>query len=305
MQKDQHNTQSTTALLRKEASVDTIETNSLCCAAAGIITPSSSTTEVLTPHEKLREAAAPDATLIAQNRPPAQLAVGYQHKKETQLKQFNFLIPLLQHQQQRLGFTFYMGELSDIFLEHHTPSSSHYRVLSKTDQVVDHLNMHRSKWKLFQHFRTGVELIKKMSICDIRYVPSVDSPYNRNGDISDTFEKLCLMRFKRYYCVPRITPLCLILFFLSLKLVLTLSPKGCNANQHSCHRCNSLEPSLQRRGPDHNEKSHYRTDNNKRQDVNQVVVPTTIRAFHLRSIANKVLSTPRTWSGIHSWRITG
>lgn len=77
MRKDQHDTQSTTALLRKETSVNTLETNSLCCEAAGIIAPSSSTTGVLTPHEKLREAAAPNATLIAQNRPPAQLAQGY------------------------------------------------------------------------------------------------------------------------------------------------------------------------------------------------------------------------------------
>ncbi|ROO03804.1 hypothetical protein BK673_24290 [Pseudomonas fluorescens] len=77
MQKNQHNTQSPTALLREEASVDKLETNSLCCAAAGIIAPSSSTTEALIPHEKLREAATPIATLTAQNRPPAQLAVGY------------------------------------------------------------------------------------------------------------------------------------------------------------------------------------------------------------------------------------
>ncbi|MCK8667899.1 hypothetical protein M1M11_23735 [Pseudomonas azerbaijanoccidens] len=77
MQKEQNNTQSTTALLCKETSVDTPETNSLCCAAAGIIDPSSSTTEALIPHEKLREAATPNATLIAQNRPPAQPAVGY------------------------------------------------------------------------------------------------------------------------------------------------------------------------------------------------------------------------------------
>ena len=79
MQKDQHDTQSPTALLREEASVDTLETNSLCCAAAGIIAPSSSTTDALIPHEKLREAATPNATLIAQNRPPAQPAVGYTH----------------------------------------------------------------------------------------------------------------------------------------------------------------------------------------------------------------------------------
>ena len=79
MQMDQHDTQSTTALLRKETSVNTLETNSLCCEAAGIIAPSSSTTEALIPHEKLREATTPNATLIAQNRPPAQPAVGYTH----------------------------------------------------------------------------------------------------------------------------------------------------------------------------------------------------------------------------------
>ena len=77
MQKDQHDTRSPTALLREEASVDTLETNSLCCAAAGIIAPSSSTTEALIPHEKLREAVISNATLTAQNRPPAQPAQGY------------------------------------------------------------------------------------------------------------------------------------------------------------------------------------------------------------------------------------
>lgn len=79
MQMDQHDTQTTTALFRKETSVDTPETNSLCCAAAGIIAPCSSSTEALIPHEKLREAATPNATLNAQNRPPAQPAEGYTH----------------------------------------------------------------------------------------------------------------------------------------------------------------------------------------------------------------------------------
>ncbi|QXI03119.1 hypothetical protein HV782_009620 [Pseudomonas monsensis] len=64
-------------MLRKEISVDTLETNSLCCEAAGIIAPSSSTTDALIPHEKLREAATPNATLIAQNRPPGQIIQGY------------------------------------------------------------------------------------------------------------------------------------------------------------------------------------------------------------------------------------
>jgi hypothetical protein len=82
MQKDQHNTQSTPALLREETSVDTLETNSLCCAAAGIISASSTSTEALIPHEKLREAATPNATLTAQNRPPAQPAEGYTTTEE-------------------------------------------------------------------------------------------------------------------------------------------------------------------------------------------------------------------------------
>ena len=62
-----------------KTSLDALETNSLCCAAVGIIASFSSTTEALTPQEKLREAAAPNATLIAQNRPPAQLA--QEHKR--------------------------------------------------------------------------------------------------------------------------------------------------------------------------------------------------------------------------------
>jgi hypothetical protein len=53
------------------------ETNSLCCAAAGITALSSSTTEALIPHEKLREAASPDATLTAQNGRLAQPVLGY------------------------------------------------------------------------------------------------------------------------------------------------------------------------------------------------------------------------------------
>lgn len=55
--------------------------NSLCCAAAaaGITKALSDTTGVLIPHKKLREAAPPNATLNAQNRPPAQPAEGYKH----------------------------------------------------------------------------------------------------------------------------------------------------------------------------------------------------------------------------------
>lgn len=79
MKMDLHTNLTTTALLRTTNGVDPFETNSLCCAAAGIIAPLSATAEALIPHEKLREAAAPDATLIAKNRPPAQPVVGYEH----------------------------------------------------------------------------------------------------------------------------------------------------------------------------------------------------------------------------------
>ena len=54
--------------------------NSLCCAAAGITNAIRATAGVFIPHVKLREAAHVDATLNAQNRPPAQLVVGYGHQ---------------------------------------------------------------------------------------------------------------------------------------------------------------------------------------------------------------------------------
>lgn len=68
---------SDSALLRSVDSVDTPETNSLCCVAAGIIAPPSATAEALTPHEKLRGAALVDTTLTAPERPLAQPALGY------------------------------------------------------------------------------------------------------------------------------------------------------------------------------------------------------------------------------------
>lgn len=69
--------QAMTALLRNAASVDAQKTKSLCCAAAGITALARNTTEVRTPHEKLRGAARPGATLNAQNGPLAQLVEGY------------------------------------------------------------------------------------------------------------------------------------------------------------------------------------------------------------------------------------
>lgn len=67
------------ASLREVSSIDAQKTKSLCCEAAGIIHPLSSPAEALIPHDKLREAAPADATLIAKNRPHAQPAEGYTH----------------------------------------------------------------------------------------------------------------------------------------------------------------------------------------------------------------------------------
>lgn len=78
--------QAMTALLRNAASVDAQKTKSFCCVAAGITALCCSTTEALIPHEKLREAANPDATLIAQERPPAQPAVGYTQLYSSKLR---------------------------------------------------------------------------------------------------------------------------------------------------------------------------------------------------------------------------
>lgn len=75
----QDSAEATPASLREVRVVDTQKTKSLCCEAAGIIPPISSPAEALVPHDKLREAAPADATLIAKNRPHAQLAVGYTH----------------------------------------------------------------------------------------------------------------------------------------------------------------------------------------------------------------------------------
>lgn len=67
------------ASLRDDPSIDAQKTKSLCCEAAGIIHSLSSPAEALTPHDKLREAAPVDGTLIAKNRPHAQPAEGYTH----------------------------------------------------------------------------------------------------------------------------------------------------------------------------------------------------------------------------------
>lgn len=80
MKGEQKNTQIQAALLRNNDEITTPVKNSLCCEAAGITASSSANAEALIPHEKLREAATPKASLIAQNRPPAQLVKGYKRQ---------------------------------------------------------------------------------------------------------------------------------------------------------------------------------------------------------------------------------
>lgn len=79
MKNPQDNVNALPALLRAAGGVDTQETNSLCCTAAGIIASSSATAEALIPHEKLRGAALSNATLTAPASPLAQPALGYKH----------------------------------------------------------------------------------------------------------------------------------------------------------------------------------------------------------------------------------
>jgi len=70
-------TQISSALLCGAACVDAQKTNSLCCAAAGNTACVCANAGAVIPHQKLRRAARPHATLIAQNRPSAQPVVGY------------------------------------------------------------------------------------------------------------------------------------------------------------------------------------------------------------------------------------
>ncbi len=77
MKNQQNNTSALSALLRTANGGGTLETNRLCCAAAGIIAPPSATADALIPHEKLRGATLSDATLKAPARPLAQPALGY------------------------------------------------------------------------------------------------------------------------------------------------------------------------------------------------------------------------------------
>lgn len=74
MKNNQDNTGALSALLRTADSVDKLVTKSLCCAAAGIVAPSSAATDASIPPEKLRGEA-----LNAQVRPLAQPVVGYVH----------------------------------------------------------------------------------------------------------------------------------------------------------------------------------------------------------------------------------
>ncbi len=69
----------TPALLRRDTRIDAQKTKSLCCVAAGINNTCRSNPEALIPHERLRQAAPADTTLIASDRPHAQPAKEYKH----------------------------------------------------------------------------------------------------------------------------------------------------------------------------------------------------------------------------------
>lgn len=84
MKIEQINARPPTALLRSARRVTAQKAKSLCCEAAGITNASTATAIALIPHEKLREARHPDATLNAQDRPPAQLVVGCTHPQRTE-----------------------------------------------------------------------------------------------------------------------------------------------------------------------------------------------------------------------------
>lgn len=79
MKQVQNHTPSQAALLRSASRVDAPVKKSLCCVAAGITAPPSSTAEALIPHERLRSAALADATLNARKCPLAQLVIGYNY----------------------------------------------------------------------------------------------------------------------------------------------------------------------------------------------------------------------------------
>ncbi|WP_285416558.1 hypothetical protein [Pseudomonas sp. efr-133-TYG-5] len=66
-----------TALLCNDTRVYTHEVDSLSCAAACINAFPQAATEASAPHQKLRQAAPPNATLNAEKRSPAQLSEGY------------------------------------------------------------------------------------------------------------------------------------------------------------------------------------------------------------------------------------
>lgn len=80
----QINARPPSALLRSARRVTAQKTKSLCCEATGITNALAATAVALIPHEKLREAPHPDATLNAQNRPPAQPVVGCKHSRRTE-----------------------------------------------------------------------------------------------------------------------------------------------------------------------------------------------------------------------------
>ncbi|WP_207166049.1 hypothetical protein [Pseudomonas protegens] len=120
--------QAMTALLRNAASVDAQKTKSLCCVAAGITALASSTTEARTPHEKLRGAATPGATLNAQSGPLAQLVEGYKYRPNSKLLNNQKSIFLAEILKKTMCFREHMRNRSAIPLNTNHQS---FRILNK------------------------------------------------------------------------------------------------------------------------------------------------------------------------------
>lgn len=171
MKIEQTNTQSMPALLRNTCGVDAQETKSLCCEAAGIIDPVCATAEALIPHEKLREAASVDATLIARERPPAQPVVGYKPFPRDERAEYEREFPVpegLQYCANRDTYIRAAGSsTSDKFAREHyayravfsawmrrawKPVSSHASV-SEAERLQDDLGIYQTGYALLKEER--------------------------------------------------------------------------------------------------------------------------------------------------------
>jgi hypothetical protein len=134
MKNHQDNISTLPALLRTPASVDALETSSICCAAAGIIAPSGATAEALIPHEKLRGAALSDATLTAPERPLAQPAEGGKAVIASSICVANKPVPLTKVAKKYVNYAQHMSHWNRT----HTIGNHEYRGISAEGITCSH-----------------------------------------------------------------------------------------------------------------------------------------------------------------------